>query len=299
MMGKYYTDYSEFLAGYFPGKVQKLSIDANLGCPNRDGTIGRGGCIYCNNQAFSPQWEKKGLSVAAQIQKGKNFFARKYPTMKYLAYFQSYTGTHGNLSYLMSLYEEAMRQEDVVGLIIGTRPDCCPDSLLEELNSLKTRFKREIFLEFGAESSHNITLTAINRCHTWESTVDASLRASEAGFPVGHHYILGLPGENTAMMLQTVERASILPISTIKFHQLQVLRGTTLERLVAENKIVLPEFTPESYANLCARIVKLLPRAIAIERFVAQAPKEMLISPCWGLKNYQFISILEKILATS
>lgn len=292
-MNPYYKEYSEFLAEHFDGKVQKLSVDVGFTCPNRDGTVGHGGCIYCNNKAFSPDWDKRGNSVAEQIARGKAFFRKKYPEMRYLAYFQSYTSTYAPAEKLLSLYREAMAQEDVVGLIIGTRPDCMPDSLLREIASLGTK----VFIEYGAESSHDATLQAINRCHTWERTVDAVERTAAQGIPVGVHLILGLPGETEDMMAETVRRVSALPVSTVKFHQLQILKGTRLEAMAGE--LDIPSFTAEEYAALCARLLGHLRHDIAVERFVAQAPADMLVSPRWGLKNYQFTSLLLKALAAA
>ncbi|MDE5684078.1 MAG: TIGR01212 family radical SAM protein [Muribaculaceae bacterium] len=290
-MNTYYKEYSEFLAEHFDGKVQKLSVDVGFTCPNRDGTVGYGGCIYCNNMAFSPDWEKRSEGVAEQIARGKDFFGRKYPEMRYLAYFQSYTSTYAPSEKLLGLYREALAQPGVVGLIIGTRPDCMPDSLLDSISKLDAK----VFIEYGAESSHDNTLSAINRCHTWAQTVDAVERTARLGIPVGLHLILGLPGETEEMMAQTVRQVSALPVSTVKFHQLQILKGTRLEKIASE--LDIPTYTAEEYASLCSRLLKHLRRDIAVERFVAQAPADMLISPRWGLKNYQFVSLLHKILS--
>lgn len=289
-MNGLYKDYSDFLAEHFEGKIQKLSVDVGLSCPNRDGRTGTGGCIYCNNMAFSPDWEKRRLPVSEQLERGRRFFARKYPSMRYLAYFQSYTSTYAPIYELMASYREALSEPDIVGIVIGTRPDCMPDALLEQLKLLPGK----VFIEFGAESSHNATLELINRCHTWECTVDAVERTAEAGFPVGLHFILGLPGETEDMMVETVTRASRLPVSTIKFHQLQILRGTRLAQIAGS--LDIPSYSPEQYAALCARLLKHLRSDIAIERFVAQAPTDMLISPKWGLKNYQFTALLRRYL---
>lgn len=287
-MNPHYKDYSQFLAEHFKGKVQKLSIDTGMGCPNRDGTIGTGGCIYCNNRAFSPDWQKRALSVAEQIARGKAFFTGKYPNMRYLAYFQSYTSTHAPVETLMAMYREALSQPGVAGLIIGTRPDCMPDALLEALKTLD----KPVIIEYGAESSHNDTLRLINRCHTWEQTVETVVRTAAAGFPVGVHLILGLPGEDFSKMARTVRRVNDLPVSTVKFHQLQILKGTPLAGIY--QNLDIQQYSPEEYADLCARLLLELRRDIAIERFVAQAPPEMLISPRWGLKNYQFGALLNK-----
>lgn len=289
-MNGLYKDYSDFLAEHFDGKIQKLSVDVGFTCPNRDGSSGTGGCIYCNNLAFSPDWQKRRLPVSEQLERGRRFFARKYPSMRYLAYFQSYTGTYAPIDELMKLYSEALAEPDIVGIIIGTRPDCMPDQLLEQLKQLPGK----VFIEFGAESSHDKTLELVNRCHTWECTVDAVKRTAASGFPVGLHFILGLPGETEDMMVETVVRAGRLPISTVKFHQLQILRGTRLAQIAG--RLDIPSYSAGQYAALCARLLKHLRPDIAVERFVAQAPADMLLSPKWGLKNYQFTALLRKYM---
>lgn len=298
MKQSYYREYSDYLATLFEGKVQKLSVDLALGCPNRDGTLGRGGCIYCNNDAFSPDAAKRGLPVAEQLARGKAFFARKYPTMRYLAYFQSYTGTYGGLEMLLRAYAEALADPDVVGLVIGTRPDCLPDGLIEKLSELKDETGKEIMIEFGVESMHDATLARINRHHTAHTAADAIERTAAAGFPVGVHLILGLPGEDETMMRQTIERISRLPVSSVKFHQLQVLRGTALAAMYEAGELRDTMcFTASEYAELCVRLLPALRADIAIDRFVAQAPAGMLISPQWGLKNHEFTALLHKVLA--
>jgi radical SAM protein (TIGR01212 family) len=294
-MSPYYKDYSDYLAEIFDGKVQKLSIDADFGCPNRDGTIGTGGCTYCNNRTFSPDFAKRKLDVSGQLAAGKKFFARKYPSMRYLAYFQSYTNTYDSPERLMQLYREALAVDDVVGLIIGTRPDCMPDELLEGLKELNTT--QPVFIEYGAESSHNRTLELINRCHTWEQTIDAVKRTADAGLHVGLHLIMGLPGETTEMMLETIDRINELPVQTIKLHQLQIIRGTKLARDIADGLYSVTDFTVEQYIDLCCEVIHRLRKDIAIERFVSQSPANMLISPRWGLKNYQFTNLLHNKLS--
>lgn len=300
-MGKYYRDYADFLAGLFPCKMQKLTVNAALGCPNRDGTLSRSGCIYCNNASFSPDTSGGGKllrnrDVTTQIEEGKRFFERKYPSMHYMAYFQSYTNTHGAMPLLMRLYEEALAVDKVDALIIGTRPDCVPQILLDKLAKLPA----PVIMEYGVESSHNITLEAINRCHTWEQTTDAVRRTQETGLPVGLHLIMGLPGESRAMMLETVERVAALKVDTVKFHQLQVIRNTPLEQLWRRGEHHCTLFSSEEYLKLCVDMVEIM-RAIspgtAIERFTSQAPPNMLLAPCWNLKNYQFTNCLHSLLA--
>lgn len=292
-MGARYREYSSFLATLFDGKIQKISIDLNLGCPNRDGTIGRGGCIYCNNSAFSPDDTKAGLPVPEQIARGKQFFAHKYPHMRYLAYFQSYTGTYAKHSFLIDAYTQALADSDVVGIVIGTRPDCLPNELLAKLQALKEQTKKEILIEFGVETLHDITLRRINRGHSADTAIDAIRRTAAAGFPVGIHLIIGLPGESEQMVFDTITRINSLPISSVKFHQLQILRHTPLAAQYTAGKLTdILEFTPESYADICRRIIAILRPDIAIDRFLAQAPPDLLIYPRWGLKNYQFTALL-------
>lgn len=294
-MVKPYRDYSDFLAEHFDGKIQKLSIDAGLSCPNRDGTIGVGGCSYCINRSFSPEYCRRLHSVAEQIEAGKEFFARKYPSMRYLAYFQAYTGTHAELDRLKSMYGEALSQDGVVGLVVGTRPDCVPDSLLDYLDELSERFF--VMMEYGAESSHDKTLELINRCHTWQAVTDAVNRTAGRGLPVGLHLILGLPGESVDDMMLTVDRVSELPVDVVKFHQLQVLKGTRLSRQIRSGEVDVMRWTLDEYLDLCAGIVRRLNPAIAIDRFTSQSPDELLEWPRWGVKNYRFMQMLNKRLS--
>lgn len=295
-MNPYYREYSDYLRDKFgEGKVQKITLNLALSCPNRDGTIGRGGCSYCNNASFSPAYASGEKDVTTQLAEGKAFFSRKYPTMRYLAYFQAYTNTHGDMDRLMALYDEALSDDQVVGLIIGTRPDTVNAELLDRLAELNRR--KAVIIEYGAESTHDATLERVNRCHTWTDTVSAVNLTAERGISVGLHFILGLPGEDRAMMLQSVDRASALPIDTIKFHQLQVIRGTRLARDIAAGAYTVPAFTVDEYIDLCCEVVRRLRPTIAIERFVSQCPDALLISPRWGLKNYQFTARLLKALA--
>lgn len=294
-MAAVYRDYAAFLAKHFDGKVQKISIDAGFSCPNRDGTIGRGGCIYCNVDTFSPAYCRPSLTVEEQIERGRQFFARKYPRMQYLAYFQAYTGTHDALPRLADMYARALDADGVAGIIIGTRPDCIPEPLLDTLERLSRR--AFVMLEFGAESAHDSTLRAVNRCHTWAQTVDAVRRTRARGIPVGLHLIMGLPGETEEMMLHSVDAVSLLRPDTVKFHHLQVVRHTALARGLALGTLTIPRFTPDTYADLCCRIVARLHPSITIERFTGQTPADLLVEPRWGLKNYQFATMLANRLA--
>lgn len=288
-----YPDFASFLRRYFPGKMQKLTVDAGFTCPNRDGTLSTGGCIYCNNLSFSPGAGTRA-SVTEQLEQSRRFFSRKYTDMRYLAYFQSYTGSYGELRHLLALYDEALAVDGVDGLIIGTRPDCMPDVLLEALAGRSRR--RFVMIEYGAESSHDRTLALINRCHTWADTADAVRRTHAAGLPVGIHLIMGLPGESEADMLATVDAVNLLPVDVVKFHQLQVVRGTRLHAMLERGEIEVPEMSVDDYIELCVKIVGRLRDDIVIERFVSQSPAGMLVSPRWGLKNYEFAERLRKRL---
>ena len=288
-----WRDYGDFLREQFPYKVQKISVNAGFTCPNRDGTKGRGGCTYCNNRTFNPEYCRPVLTVTEQLEQGKRFFGRKYKDMRYLAYFQAYTNTYGDEEQLMRRYEEALSVPDVVGVVIATRPDCVSDTLLERLAELRRR--AWVMVEYGAETACERTLRLINRCHTWTETVDAVERTAAARIECGAHFILGLPGEDEDTMMRTVEAINGLPLSTVKFHQLQVIRGTELARQLQAGEVEVIRWTAEEYAQVCARVLQRLRPDIAVERFVSQSPAELLIFPRWGLKNYQFANLLRKM----
>ena len=292
-MKKLYRDFADFLSEHFEGKVQKIAVNAGFTCPNRDGTKGTGGCTYCNNQSFNPGYCAPSLSVSEQLEQGKAFFGRKYPEMKYLAYFQAYTNTHSDdIDRLVGLYREALEVTDVVGLIIGTRPDCMPQPLLDRL----TQLPGWVMVEYGAESASDETLVRVNRCHTWADTADAVRRTHEAGLPCGLHLIMGLPREDEATMLATIDRVNELPVDTVKIHQLQLIRGTRMARDVEAGLYDIPRFTAEEYIELCVKLLRRLRPDIAVERFVSQSPPDLLIYPRWNLKNYQFTNLLHKRL---
>lgn len=295
-MNPYYKDFSEYMSELFPHfKVQKLSIDAGFTCPNRNGTIGKGGCIYCSNASFTPSYCSPGDSVMTQLENGKIFFRRKYPDMKYLAYFQSYTNTFGrSADDLIVIYKNASEVEDVVGVIIGTRPDCLPDDLIEGLSELNERVP--VIVEIGAETSSDSTLRLINRNHTWAQVVDAVARLHAVGVKCGLHLIAGLPGECDDDVLRTVRLACALPIDSIKLHQLQVIKDTILHHRMLAGEIDVHPYSLDEYLNLCLEIVSIVPKRICIERFLSSSPPSMVVTPKWGLKNYQFANLLSNKL---
>lgn len=287
-----YRNFQDFLKEHFEDKIQKISLNAGFTCPNRDGKKGFGGCSYCNNQTFSPAYCKTDKSVTLQLQEGIRFFARKYPSMDYLAYFQAYTNTYDEIGHLKELYEEALTVPKVKGLVIGTRPDCMPEELLAYLKGLAKNYF--ILIEYGIESTNDQTLALIDRGHDYACSVDAIRRTAGCGLLTGAHLILGLPGENKEDMLNHAERINDLPLNTIKLHQLQLIRGTRLAAQVKANPDMIHNYKPEEYADLVIDFLERLRPDLAVERFVSQSPPELLISPDWGLKNYEFTNLLER-----
>ena len=291
---QYSRTFANFLQTIFPFKVQKISINAGFTCPNRDGKKGWGGCTYCNNQTFSPQYAENKKPVAQQLEEGIRFFSGKYPQMKYIAYFQSYTNTYDSIENLLAKYNEALNYPNVVGLIIATRPDCVPDELLEALEKIAQHYF--VLIEYGIESTCNETLQRINRGHTYEEAADAILRTAARKIYTGVHLILGLPGESREMILSHADKISSLPITTVKLHQLQLIRNTQLARQVEEHPEIFHAYTVDEYIDLCIDFIERLNPDFIIDRFVSQSPADLLIAPTWGLKNYEFTAKLLKRL---
>lgn len=289
---KRYNDFGDFLKNHFPFKVQKISINAGFTCPNRDGSKGLGGCTFCNNQTFSPDYCHTEKSVTQQLNEGIAFFARKYPEMKYLAYFQAYTNTYGDFEALKKKYEEALAHPDVVGLIIGTRPDCMPDVLLDYLQDLSQR--TFVMVEYGVESTLDSTLERINRGHSYAESEETIKRTAARGIMTGAHLILGLPGETTEEILDHARRISKLPLTTVKLHQLQLIRFTRMAKEFDEDPKDFRLFTVDEYIDLAIDFIELLNPDFTVERFVSQSPKSLLIAPDWGLKNFEFTAKLNK-----
>ena len=274
--------------------MQKISVNAGFTCPNRDGTKGWGGCTYCNNQTFSPEYCHTQQSVAEQLKKGIRFFSHKYPEMKYLAYFQAYTNTYDKIDVLIKKYEEALTFPDVAGLIVGTRPDCMPDDLLDYFSGLAK--KKFVMIEYGLESTLDKTLIAINRGHTHRESEDAIRRTAQKGIYTGAHLILGLPGESKEEILHHADTLSTLPITTVKLHQLQLIKQTLMAKEFSEYPEKFHLYTVDEYIDLVIDFIERLNPSIVVERFVSQSPKELLIAPDWGLKNYVFTAKVEKRL---
>lgn len=288
----HYTTFASFLATRVRGKVQKISVDAGFTCPNRDGSIGTGGCAYCNNAAFNPAYCSRRASVTEQLEEGKRFFVRKYPEMRYLAYFQAYTNTYAGLERLRMLYEEALSVEGVAGLVIGTRPDCVDDTLLDYLAELSRR--TFVLVEYGVETTDDATLRRINRGHTFACSASAIRRTAVRGIAVGAHVILGLPGEERGAIVAQARQLSLLPLNTLKLHQLQIVRHSLMEQQYAERPEAFRLYGAAEYAELVVDYLEHLRGTIAVERFASQTPAELLVAPAWGLKNYEFTEIVKR-----
>ena len=289
---KPYNDYSTWIRQQFQFRVQKISVDAGFSCPNRDGHISTGGCTFCDNRTFSPQYCGHGKSIRQQISEGKAFFARKYPDMKYLAYFQAYSNTYAPIDVLRRRYEEALETEEVVGLVIGTRPDAINEEILNYLAELN----RQTFLivEYGVESANNDTLRRVNRGHTFECSQRAFTMTRERGIRTGGHIIIGLPGEDEAETLRQAPLISALDIDLLKIHQMQIIRGTRLAAEYTQQPFKL--YTPDEYIRLVTAYVERLRKDIVIERFVSQSPADLLLAPKWHLKNHEFTDKLNNYM---
>lgn len=291
-----FNAYSDYFRNTYGARVQKVSIDAGFTCPNRDGTKGSGGCTYCNNDAFNPSYCTPSKSVSQQIEEGIEFHRWRYNGAVWsLAYFQAYSNTYASLETLKKLYKEALNYPGVKGLIIGTRPDCIDEEKLEYLRELsKTCY---LVLEYGIESCYNKTLKRINRGHSFEDAVRAVERTAELGINTGAHFIFGLPGETKQEMSDEAAIISRLPLRTIKFHQLQIMKGTMMEKEFQSNPGDFELFTMEEYLDFFVRFLERLNPSIIVERFTGEAPPRFLAGEGWGrIRSDQIVKFIEKRL---
>jgi len=292
---KRYNDFSTYFRNHFSERVQKVSVDAGFTCPNRDGTKGKGGCTYCNNITFKPTYCNLENSVTMQVQEGIEFFAKKYSSMKFLAYFQAYTNTYAPIDELKRLYSEALQHPKIIGLVISTRPDSVTEEMLDYLADLSKEVY--VMVEFGLESHLDRTLERINRGHSFAESVFALEETAKRGINNCAHLILGLPGETRADWLDQAREISKLPVKNLKLHQMQVHSKTVLEKQFNQNPELFHIFTVEEYIELVIDYLELLHPEIIVERFVSEAPSQMVIAPQWGLKNFEFVAKVEKRLA--
>lgn len=294
MQNRRYNTFGDWLNTWIGCKVQKISVNAGFTCPNRDGTIGWGGCTYCNNQTFNPAYCQNEKSITLQLKEGRDFFGKKYPQMKYLAYFQAYTNTYGGLDELKRKYEEALAADDVVGLVIGTRPDCVSNELLDYLEQLNRRC--HLLVEYGIESTNDEVLRHINRGHDFNTTRHMIEKTAERGIATGGHIILGLPGTCEISGYVQTEAANIssLPLTTLKIHQLQIIRQTKMAEEFREFPQRFHRYSVEEYIDTVIDFIELSRPDLVFERFVSQSPPELLAVPGWGLKNFEFTAKLDK-----
>lgn len=291
-----FNSYSAHIKKHFGGRVQKVSIDAGFTCPNRDGTKGSGGCTYCNNDAFNPSYCTPRKSISAQIAEGIEFHRTRYRRATgYLAYFQAYSNTYAPVSELEEMYNEALNHPGVLGLVVGTRPDCIDESILALLKEISK--KHYVIIEYGVESCSNETLISINRGHTFEEAVAAIEMTAAAGIQTGAHFIFGLPGESRQQMLDSAAIISKLPLTSVKFHQLQIISGTLMECEYMNNPDKFVVFAFEEYMEFFIDFLERFNPGIIVERFTGEAPPRLVIAPRWGKKRSdEIMNIFEQRL---
>lgn len=280
----------------YGSRLQKIVIDAGFTCPNRDGTVATGGCTYCNNDAFHPSYSTPDKSITLQLEEGIEFHKRRYRTAeKYLAYFQPYSNTNASLDILIRLYGEALRHPMVAGLVIGTRPDCVDDEKLKYLSDIAK--EKIVVVEYGIESVYNKTLERINRGHTFEQAAEAIFKTASFGLDQGAHFILGLPGETPKMMMAVADEINRLPLQSVKFHQLQIVTGTAMEKDYSDNPQDFYRFGLEEYIDFFIDILERLRPDVYIERFAGEMPPRFVKDNPWGfVRNVELIRMLEKRL---
>ena len=291
-----FNTYSNYFKEMFGERVQKVSVDAGFTCPNRDGSLARGGCTYCNNDAFSPSYCIPAKSVSQQIMEGIVFHKVRYrKANKYLAYFQAYSNTYAPLEHLKKIYKEALAVPGVVGLVIGTRPDCVDEEKLDYFGKLAKN--NYLIIEYGIESCYNKTLERINRKHSFEQSVWAIEATASRGIRTGGHLIFGLPGESRSEMLGEAKILSKLPLNNVKFHQLQIIKETQMAKDYAENTDSFKLFTWEEYREFMVDFLELLNPDFVVERISGEAPPRYIAGPRWGLKRTdQILDLFEKRL---
>ncbi len=291
-----FNAYANYFKNRFGERVQKLSIDAGFTCPNRDGSLGMGGCTYCNNDAFNPSYCQPGKPIDQQIREGMDFHKNRYRRAgKYLAYFQAYSNTYAGLDELKRIYYQALQFPEVIGLVIGTRPDCITEDHLKYFKELSEKYY--IIIEYGIESCYDKTLQRINRGHTFQQAVDAIRLTAGYGLKTGAHMMFGLPGETKEEMLAEAEILSELPLNNIKFHQLQIIKGTQMEKEYQQNPETFTFFELEEYVEFIIRFLERLNPNFVVERFAGEVPPRFLAVPGWGLiRSDQILTKIEKRL---
>lgn len=312
--GKRYNSFVGYFKRKYGERLQKIVLDAGFTCPNRDGKVGRGGCTYCDNAAFHPSYSTAGKSLHQQIDEGIEFHKVRYRTTEhYLAYFQSFSNTYAPLEKLRGLYEEALAHPQVVGIVIGTRPDCVDEEKLDyladlahgrvlkdwsrELSGVNVRTAPIVIVEYGIESCYDQTLERINRGHDFETAFKAVKMTAARGVDVGAHFIMGLPGETRQMMLDTCSLINDLPLRSVKFHQLQIVKGTQMEKEYALMPQDFERFSLNEYLDFFVEMLERLRPDLFIERFVGEVPPRFVNETPWGLiRNAELLRLLEERL---
>ena len=292
-----FNAYAQYFQKIMGERVQKVTIDAGFTCPNRDGKLARGGCTYCNNDSFNPSYNTPAKTVELQIEEGIEFHANRYRRAnKFLAYFQAYSNTYSSLENLKRIYAPALEKDEIVGLVIGTRPDCIDDEKLKFFADVaKTHY---VILEYGIESVYNKTLKRVNRQHSFEQSIEAIEKTAAAGIKVGGHLIFGLPGESREEMMAEAEIVSKLPLNNIKFHQLQIIVDTAMQKEYLKYPERYNFFELDEYIQFMVNFVEKLNPNFVIERFAGEVPPRFLVSPGWGkIRNDQILQKIEKELA--
>jgi len=293
--GRRYHVYNDWVKKEHGGRLQKVSIDAGFTCPNRDGSLGVGGCTFCNNEGFSPSYLLEQRDILKQIDIGIEFMRRRYPrTKSFLAYFQSYSNTYDDLEKLRKTYDIALGHPDITGIVIGTRPDCLPDEVLDYLADLATRTLVE--LEIGIESCNDEVLRECLRGHDFACTQDAIRRAARRGLFITGHRLLGLPLETRESLIAGAKELAALPLDALKFHQLQIVRGTRLANQYRADPESVSLLDPASYLDAVIDVLEYLPPRIKIQRLGSEVPPNVLVSPDWGFRLSRFPEMLEKRL---
>ncbi|MCC6740838.1 MAG: TIGR01212 family radical SAM protein [Planctomycetia bacterium] len=289
-----YTRWSRVLKDLYPFKVFKIPLHAGFTCPNRDGSKALGGCVYCDNRSFAPNARGPRAELEEQLAKGKERYRRREPGAKFIAYFQAYSNTYAPAEELRAIYDVAARDPDVVGISIGTRPDCAPEEVLDVVEALRTP-ERRVWVEYGLESSHEASLRWMNRCHTAADFTDAVERTAARGLPVVAHVILGLPGETREMMRDTARFISALPVASCKIHHLYVSPHTALEGQWRRGEVRVP--TLEEHVAATADFLEILPSSVSIQRLIGELPGPWCLAPDWGAGKDDILRAIEAELA--
>ena len=290
-----FNAYADYFKKLFGERLQKVTINAGFTCPNRDGTVGRGGCTFCDNRAFNPSYNEACKPVKQQIDEGIAFHKTRYRKVKrFLAYFQAFSNTYAPLEELKRIYQPALEHPDIAGIIIGTRPDCVDEQKLDYFAELSK--ERYLVIEYGIESVSNTTLQAINRGHTFEQTRWAIEQTAARGIRSGGHMIIGLPGEDRQQWLEAIDTVSALPLHNIKFHQLQIISGTPMEMAFSNNPEQFPQFEMEEYLQLMADLIERLNPVFVVERIAGEVTPGTAARAGWGVRYDRVLARFEEIL---